>query len=510
MPKAIVNDLRSALDYLKTIEGQYHETDVEVDPEAELSGVFRYIGGGGTIRRPTRLGPAMVFNNIKGFPDVRVAIGVLGSRERVGRLLDSPPDRLGFHLNRALSNPLDPELVSSCEPPCREVTHLASEPGFDIRKLIPAPTNTPEDAGPYITMGLVYAEDPVNGDQNVTIHRQCLQSADEISMYFVPGRHIDIFRQKAEDMGRPLPITVNIGLDPAIYVASCFEPPTTPLGFNELSIAGALRNAPVELCPAVSVDSKAIARAEIVLEGELLPGRRVVEDQNTHTGLAMPEFPGYNGRANPSVPVFKVRALTHRVRPILQTTIGPSEEHVNLVGVPTEASIIQMVERAMPGRLMNVFAHSCGGGKLTAVLQFKKLGVQDEGRHRQAALVAFAAFPELKNVFLVDEDVDPFDSNDVLWALSTRSQADVDIITIPGVRCHPLDPSQRPGMSPSIPCAGVSCKTIFDCTAPVAEKDRFQRAEFLEVDPTPYLQAVAAEPQNAGKGRDRNRQHSGN
>ena len=482
-----ITDLRSALEHLKTLEGQYHETDVPIDPHAELSGVYRHIGGGGTIQRPTKTGPAMMFNTIKGFDDARVLIGMVGSRERVAHLLGTTPDRLGFIMDDALTHPIEPVMVDSENSPCQEVVHRATDPGFDIRKLIPAPTNTPEDAGPFITMGLVYAEDPFNGDRNVTIHRQCLQSADEISMFFVPGRHIDIFRQKAESMGRPLPITVNIGLDPAIYIASCFEPPATPLGFNELTIAGSLRHEPVRLCKATSVNTKAIANAEIVIEGELIPGKRVVEDQNTHTGKAMPEFPGYNGPANPSLPVFKVKAVTHRIRPIMQTTIGPSEEHVNLAGIPTEASIIQMVERAMPGRLQNVYAHSCGGGKFTAVLQFKKLGPADEGRQRQAALVAFAAFPELKNVFLVDEDVDPFDSDDVLWAMTTRMQGDVDIITIPGVRCHPLDPSQRPAMSPSIRGNGISCKNIFDCTVPWSEKEHFERARFLDIDPTPYL-----------------------
>ena len=64
-----------------------------------------------------------------------------------------------------------------------------------------------------------------------------------------------------------------------------------------------------------------------------------------------------------------------------------------------------------------------------AVLQFKKLSQSDEGRQRQAALLAFSAFSELKNVFLVDEDVDCFDMNDVLWAMNTRFQGDVDVIT---------------------------------------------------------------------------------
>lgn len=85
----------------------------------------------------------------------------------------------------------------------------------------------------------------------------------------------------------------------------------------------------------------------------------------------MPEFPGYTGPANPEVPVIKVKAVTTRKNPIMQTCIGPSEEHVNMAGIPTEASIMDMVERAMPGRLLNVYAASPGGGKFLAVMQFK-------------------------------------------------------------------------------------------------------------------------------------------
>ena len=125
--------------------------------------------------------------------------------------------------------------------------HLATEEGFDIRKLIPAPTNTEEDAGPYVTMGLCYGTDPETGDTDITIHRLCLQGKDEISMYFVPGRHLDVFRQKYEKAGKPMPISISIGVDPAIEIAACFEPPTTPLGFNELSIAGSIRGEGVQM-----------------------------------------------------------------------------------------------------------------------------------------------------------------------------------------------------------------------------------------------------------------------
>lgn len=487
MTKEVI-DLRSALELLESIPGQMVHTDVEVDPSAELAGVYRYVGAGGTVARPTKTGPAMTFENVKGHPGAKVVIGLLASRKRVGYLLNSKPEKLGFMMRDAVKNAIAPVVVDKAKAQCQEVVHLATDEGFDIRKLIPAPTNTPEDAGPYVTLGMCYASDVETGESDVTIHRLCLQSKDEISMFFTPGaRHLGAFREKAEALGKPLPISISIGVDPAIEIASCFEPPTTPLGFNELSIAGAIRGKAVELAPCVTIDEKCIANAEYVIEGELLVGARVREDQNFNTGKAMPEFPGYTGPANAELPVIKVKAVTHRVNPIMQTCIGPSEEHVSMAGIPTEASILDMVERAMPGRVQNVYAHSSGGGKFIAVIQFKKTVPSDEGRQRQAALLAFSAFPELKQVILVDEDVDIFDTNDVLWAMTTRMQADVDIVTIPGVRCHPLDPSNDPACSWSIRDHGIACKTIYDATIPFNQKARFQRAKFMEVDVKKFL-----------------------
>lgn len=487
MTKEVI-DLRSALELLESIPGQMVHTDVEVDPSAELAGVYRYVGAGGTVARPTKTGPAMTFENVKGHQGAKVVIGLLASRKRVGYLLNSKPEKLGFMMRDAVKNAIAPVVVDRAKAQCQEVVHLATDESFDIRKLIPAPTNTPEDAGPYVTLGMCYASDVETGESDVTIHRLCLQSKDEISMFFTPGaRHLGAFREKAEALGKPLPISISIGVDPAIEIASCFEPPTTPLGFNELSIAGAIRGKAVELAPCVTIDEKCIANAEYVIEGELLVGARVREDQNSNTGKAMPEFPGYTGPANAELPVIKVKAVTHRVNPIMQTCIGPSEEHVSMAGIPTEASILDMVERAMPGRVQNVYAHSSGGGKFIAVIQFKKTVPSDEGRQRQAALLAFSAFPELKQVILVDEDVDIFDTNDVLWAMTTRMQADVDIVTIPGVRCHPLDPSNDPACSWSIRDHGIACKTIYDATVPFNQKARFQRAKFMEVDVKKFL-----------------------
>ena len=483
-----VTDLRSALALLKGMPGQLVETAVEVDPAAELSGIYRHVGAGGTVMRPTKIeGPAMLFHTVKGHPDASVVIGVLASRKRVGALLGCEPKQLGHLLCECVQRPVQPVVVPG-PAPCQEVVHYASDPDFDLNKLVPAPTNTPLDAGPYITLGMCYASHPETHVSDVTIHRLCIQSKDTMSIFLQPGsRHIGAMAERAEALGQNLPISVSIGVDPAIEVTACFEPPTTPLGYNELSIAGAVRGRPVELCPCLTVQENAIAHAEYVIEGEIVTGQRVQEDQNSRTGYAMPEFPGYNGRASSECWLLRVKAVTHRRNPILQTCIGPSDEHLNMAGIPTEASILGLIDKAMPGKLKNVYAHRSGCGKYMAVLQFAKTVPTDEGRQRQAALLAFAAFPELKHVILVDEDVDPFDSDDVLWAMNTRFQGDRDVVTIPGVRCHPLDPSADPAYDPSILDRGISCKTIFDCTVPFALKEKFKRAQFMDVDVKHWL-----------------------
>ena len=481
---AEIHDLRSALDYLKTQPGQLLETNTEVDPDAEVSGVYRYVGAGGTVARPTKEGPAMLFDNVKGFDDAKVVIGMLASRKRVSQLIGMDEEHLGIEMGKKLNQTIPPVMIADGKHvDCQEVVYKATDPGFDLRKLVPAPTNTPEDAGPYITMGLAMGTDPENGTSDVTIHRFCIEDETTLGMWITPGsRHLGAFLDKYKKLGKDMPISISIGLDPAVYMCAGFEAPTTPLGYNELQIAGAMRGKPVELAKCLTVEQNCIANAEYVLEGYLSVTDTIQEDIHSHTGKAMPEFPGYTGDAKPALNVIHITAVTTRQHPIMQSCIGPSHEHVSMAGIPTEASIYKMVETAIPGRLLNVHAAPCGGGKFVAILQFKKSSKNDEGRQRNAALLAFSAFSELKHVFLVDPDVDIFDMSDVMWAMTTRFQADVDLITIPGCHCHVLDPSNDPSMDPSIRVHGIACKAIFDCTVPYALKDEFHRSAFLDID----------------------------
>ena len=127
-------------------------------------------------------------------------IGMLGSRKRVAAMLGTEPEKLGFFMRDAVKNPIAPAAFKGGAVPCQEVVHLATDEGFDIRKLIPAPTNTPEDGGPYLTMGLCLATHPELGVSDVTIHRLCLHNEDEMAIFFTPGaRHIGAFYEKAEN-----------------------------------------------------------------------------------------------------------------------------------------------------------------------------------------------------------------------------------------------------------------------------------------------------------------------
>jgi UbiD family decarboxylase len=472
-----ITDLRSALGFLAST-GQLTCVCEPVDPYLELAGVYRKYAAATPSACRTHTEPAILFEKTVGF-DMPVAAGVLASRQRSAALLGSTPERLIFDLLSALDRPVPTIAVPASQAPCQEVV---LRPPFDMRRILPATTSTARDAGPFVNMGVLRAQDPDTGVADVTIHRICVHGPDRVSVAFAPGRHIDVFRKKAEARGEALPASVSIGLDPAVYISTTFTSPTTPIGFDELTIAGALRGRPVELVECLTVAAKALARAEIVLEGEFLPGERADEDVLTGEGWAMPEFPGYVGLSSTNQPVLHITAVTHRTNPIYQTLVGPGEEHVTLAGLPTETSIFRQIDTAMPGFLRNVYCHSAGGGKLLAILQVSKRSPSDEGRQRQAAILALACFHELKHVIVVDDDVDLYDSADVMWAMTTRFQGDMDTIVLPGVTCHAADPSETPGYNPLLRAVGTTCKTIFDCTVPYDLRERFERSRFMDVD----------------------------
>lgn len=150
---APIQDLRDAIALLQQHDNQYLETNHPVDPNAELAGVYRHIGAGGTVKRPTRIGPAMMFNNIKGYPHSRILVGMHASRQRAALLLGCEASQLALEVGKAVKTPVAPVVVPAGSAPCQEQVFLADDPDFDLRTLLPAPTNTPIDAGPFFCLG---------------------------------------------------------------------------------------------------------------------------------------------------------------------------------------------------------------------------------------------------------------------------------------------------------------------------------------------------------------------
>ena len=180
-----------------------------------------------------------------------VVAGVLASRERTALLLGTTPDRLAFDLLDALDRPVPPVVVAPAEAPCQEVV---IRPPFDLRTPHPGHDQHRARRRPVLQHGPAARRGP--RDRRVRRHHpphvRQRPGHDERELHRA-GRHIDQFRAEGEGAGKPLPVSVSIGLDPAIYVATSFEAPTTPLGFDELTIAGGLRGRPVELVECVTV-----------------------------------------------------------------------------------------------------------------------------------------------------------------------------------------------------------------------------------------------------------------
>lgn len=171
---APIQDLRDAIALLQQHDNQYLETDHPVDPNAELAGVYRHIGAGGTVKRPTRIGPAMMFNNIKGYPHSRILVGMHASRQRAALLLGCEASQLALEVGKAVKNRSRRWSFRPAAPPVRNRSFWPT-----IRILICAPCSrrppTPRSTPVPSSAGLALASDPDDASlTDVTIHRLCV------------------------------------------------------------------------------------------------------------------------------------------------------------------------------------------------------------------------------------------------------------------------------------------------------------------------------------------------
>ncbi len=358
-------------------------------------------------------GRPLLFENLPGFPDWRLAAGYVAQRVHFARAVGCSVADLVVRMAEAAAHPRPTPTVT--EAPCQEVV----ESDVDLTR-IPIPRYHPQDGGPYITAGVAVIQDPEYG-RNVCFHRLMCIGKERLVGRIVEQRGTHTAWLKAPD---GLPMAVCVGVPPHILLAAAMSPAK---GVDELHVAQALAPSPTVRARTVPLDIP--ADAELVLEGVL-----------THEFAAEGPFPDLTGTMDGirKQPVFRVTAITRRRDPIFHALLPAGLEHKNLMGMPREPTIFAAVNKVVKCTGVSITPGGCSW--LHAVVQIEKAG-PDDGAHAIAA--AFQGHNSLKHVVVVDTDVNLYDSADVEWAIATRFQADRDLILFPDRPSSSLDPSAR-------------------------------------------------------------------
>lgn len=449
LAKRGMSDLNGVIDFLSN-RHQLVCVKTEVDPRFELGAVAYKFHGNKPV----------LFESVKG-SRWSVFAGLYWNRAILADVFGVPETRLSFHFAEAVAewraSPLHPVVVDSA--PCQEIV----EKNWDIRKL-PAPQVGTEEGGQYLTSSVVIAKDPDTGVRNASIMRCMITGRDRLTCLMDIGRHLRDYYERAEARGKPLEITINNGVDPAVHIASVVPAVAAPIELDELGIASHLLGEPLTLVKAKTVGVEAVGTAQFVLEGELLPKVREPEGPAS-------EVTGYYAQKDDRW-VIRVKGVTRRKNPIWHTII-PGREVYNAVGLMAEASIFRSISNQV-SVVKDVVLTYGGCGYYHAVVQVEK---NIEGIQRNVILATFASFPPLKQAIVVDSDVNIRDPQDVEWALATRFRPDRDIILIPDARGHELNPVTNDG---------IGCKIGFDATAPYPRPVNFNRFKVREVNIDDY------------------------
>lgn len=391
-----------------------------VDPRLEIASAIR--------EASDRSGPALLFERVKGY-DMQVVGGVFGSRRLGYAALGCTRDT---RLQRFLAGIGDPIPVREVvDAPCQEIIQHGED--VDLASL-PVPVYNALDGGPYVTLGVAISRSPEHGTYNAGIYRLQVKGRDRTGISMGPQQHIGLHFREAEQRGEDLPVAIALGVDPLVAYAS---QASAPYGIDELTLAGGLAGAPVDVVRCTTVDLAVPADAEIVLEGRVLRGVREPEGP-------FGEYPGYYTDESPAMrPVIEITAITRRHDAIFQaglTGMPMTENHV-LKEVPLEANLYDELRRAFP-QVVDVHYPPAGSNGFLTVVAVRPAGPTGA---RNVLLAVLGSRKRGKYNIVVDDDVDIFDMERVLHAMCTRSEPAEDVVIVPGVAPVALDPAARGG-----------------------------------------------------------------
>ncbi len=433
---------RGWMNYLET-QGLLTRAKRKVNPEYQLAALTKSLDGQGAI----------LFEQVGDFK-MPVVSNLCFSRECYGWCLDVEKEHLVETVLMATENPKPCDYVQDA--PFKENVMSG---GSDLLDALPVPVYHEDDAGRFITAGLVVAKNPETGRRNVSIHRLQVLSKDSMCIYMLP-RHLGLCYEKAKKAGHPLDVAVVIGVDPLTLLAS---QAILPFDADEFEVANSLHgDGSFRLTKCITVDVEVPAESEIVIEGSVQIDEMAMEGP-------FGEFPKYYSPAGVK-PVIRVKAMSFRKDPIFYSILPASQEHLLVGGLAREASLLRSLRACIPS-VRRVHLTPGGTCRYHLVISIEK---KNEGEAKNAVLAAMANNADIKHVVVVDNDVDIFNMEEVEWAIATRFQGDEDLFIIPSALGSRLDPSTR---------NGLGAKMGIDATAPLGELNtRFKRIKIPEYD----------------------------
>ena len=415
-------DNQSLRGFLRMVETGFPDDFVrvrqEIDPKFESTAMLFELDRAGRS-------PVVVFESIKG-KTMPLVTNVAGSRKLLAACLGVKVAELPTAFRERCQKYIPCEVVSSAA--WDEVVLEGSQ--IDLTKL-PIPLQFTVDAAPYITAGQISARDPITGVDTTGFHRLMLKGKERLGISLHSRRRLYEYHRRAEEKGQSLPVAITIGTHPLHYMGSMVY--AYPQNVRKFEIIGGLFGEPYRLARCGVADLEVPAGAEIVIEGEILAGVREPEGPFS-------EFTGYASHRS-TQNVFVAKRVRMRRDVIYQSVVsGMSQDHILVSSITREGEILNALRRNLPN-VRNVHVPHTTCGAFMAFVSMKKTA---EGEPQMAVMATFGTELYTKYVIVVDDDVDIFNMNDVMWAIATRVRAEKDIVLIPGCKGAIIDPTSDP------------------------------------------------------------------
>ena len=399
-----MSDLRNYISQVKKLK-QLKTVKTKVSTKFEIAAITAKLDGS----------DAILFKNIEE-SKFNLVSNLVGTRQRFALAVGANENNIHAKVISAIKKAKKPKVISSGK--------FMENKSRDI-SVMPIVSHFEKESGPFITSSVVYVKNPETGKQNSSFHRLMPIDKKRLSIRMVEGRHLHRCFVDAKEHGEDLKIAITVGVHPAISIAGAYQ---AEWGKDEINIANALLDGNLKLTSLPYSNLNVPSGSEIVMEGKIL------HDQ-THPEWMVEMLQTYDHER--SQPIFEIDNLFFRKNPIFHDVLSGFSEHRLLMGMPIESKLNGELKKSFP-QTQKVSMTNGGCNWLHAVVQIKKKNPSDPSKIIKKT---FDSHRSLKQVTIVDEDIDPNNAESVEYAMATRFQADKDLVITKKVRGSSLDPS---------------------------------------------------------------------